>query len=172
MGSWSSAISTSGDDSVGYSSRSPLLPRVELGFYCILRCLRSFLQVPPLPCQRRLKETIMLPWLIKKGLGAWALIPNGRLGIERQAANLFIWGTDANRSMTSRDLVVPIGLVTRARAKKFKDKLNDLIQEVWIQPNSWKPIEHKPRDQQRCINMIQFLKDSSQVYNADDLIPL
>ncbi|XP_031405676.1 uncharacterized protein LOC116214408, partial [Punica granatum] len=38
-------------------------------------------------------------------------------------------GNDANRSTTSRDLVqVPIGPITRARAKKFKDELNGLIQ--------------------------------------------
>ena len=30
--------------------------------------------------------------------------------------------------------------VTRARAKKFKDVLNGLIQELWAQANSWRPI--------------------------------
>ncbi|PKI38840.1 hypothetical protein CRG98_040768 [Punica granatum] len=38
---------------------------------------------------------------------------------------------NANRSTTSRDPVqVPIGPITRARAKKFKNELNDLIQEL------------------------------------------
>ncbi|XP_031288250.1 uncharacterized protein LOC116146966 [Pistacia vera] len=46
-------------------------------------------------------------------------------------------GNDANRSTTSRDLVhVPMGLVTRARGRKFKDVLNGLIQEAWTQANS------------------------------------
>ncbi|PKI47780.1 hypothetical protein CRG98_031830, partial [Punica granatum] len=40
-------------------------------------------------------------------------------------------GNDANRSTTSRDPVqVPIGPITRTRAKKFKDELNGLIQEA------------------------------------------
>ncbi|XP_031393015.1 uncharacterized protein LOC116204832, partial [Punica granatum] len=40
-------------------------------------------------------------------------------------------GNDANRSTISRDPVqVPIGPITRARAKKFKDELNGLIQEL------------------------------------------
>ncbi|PKI61546.1 hypothetical protein CRG98_018042, partial [Punica granatum] len=43
---------------------------------------------------------------------------------------------DANRSTTSRDPVqVPIGPITRARAKKFKDELNGLIQEEEIWPD-------------------------------------
>ncbi|PKI47171.1 hypothetical protein CRG98_032442 [Punica granatum] len=55
---------------------------------------------------------------------------------------------DANRRTTSRDPVqVPIGPITRARAKKFKDELNDLIQEVRAQANSWRPIGHESRDQ-------------------------
>ncbi|GMN66212.1 hypothetical protein TIFTF001_035283 [Ficus carica] len=38
----------------------------------------------------------------------------------------------ANHSTTSRDLVqIPIKPVTRARAKKFKDILNGLIQECY-----------------------------------------
>ncbi|GMN60309.1 hypothetical protein TIFTF001_029401 [Ficus carica] len=70
---------------------------------------------------------------------------------------------DANHNTTSRDPIqVPIGLVTRAQAKKFKDVLNGLIQEFWTQANSWRPIEHDPRVQQRCINMIQVLEESDK----------
>jgi hypothetical protein len=44
---------------------------------------------------------------------------------------------DGDQGTTSKDLIqVPIGLVTRARAKKFKDVLNGLIQELWAQANS------------------------------------
>ncbi|KAH9704886.1 hypothetical protein KPL70_011644 [Citrus sinensis] len=40
------------------------------------------------------------------------------------------------------DLIqVPVGLVTRARAKKFKEALNELIQATSAQSNSWSPIE-------------------------------
>jgi hypothetical protein len=57
--------------------------------------------------------------------------------------------SDGDQGTASKDLVqVPIGPVTRARAKKFKDVLNGLIQELWVQANSWRPIEHDPRGQQ------------------------
>lgn len=55
-------------------------------------------------------------------------------------------GNDGDQGTASKDLVqVPIGPVTRARAKKFKHVLNGLIQELWAQANSWRPIEHDPR---------------------------
>ena len=39
---------------------------------------------------------------------------------------------DTERGTTSRDPVqVPVGPVTRARAKKFKEALNGLIQATW-----------------------------------------
>ena len=46
-------------------------------------------------------------------------------------------GNDVDQGIASKDLVqVPIGLVTRAQVKKFKDVLNGLIQELWAQANS------------------------------------
>ena len=72
-------------------------------------------------------------------------------------------GNDGDQGTASKDLVqVPIGLVTRARAKKFKDVLNGLIQELWAQANSWRPIKHDPRGQQKIITMIQVLEGSDQ----------
>jgi hypothetical protein len=66
---------------------------------------------------------------------------------------------DGDQGTTSKDLIhVPIGPVTRARAKKFKDVLNGLIQELWAQANSWRPIEHDPQRQQRIVTLIQVLK--------------
>jgi hypothetical protein len=71
--------------------------------------------------------------------------------------------TDGDQGTTSKDLVqVPIGPVTRARAKKFKDVLNGLIQELWAQANSWRPIGHDPPGQQRIITLIQVLEGSGQ----------
>jgi hypothetical protein len=62
-----------------------------------------------------------------------------------------------------KDLVqLPIGPVTRARAKKFKDVLNGLIQKLWAQANLWRPIEHDPRGQQRIVTLIQVLEGSGQ----------
>ena len=58
--------------------------------------------------------------------------------------------SDGDQGTASKDLVqVPIGPVTRARAKKFKDVLNGLIQELWAQANSWRTIDHDPRGQQK-----------------------
>uniref|UniRef100_A0A2N9EN15 Uncharacterized protein n=1 Tax=Fagus sylvatica TaxID=28930 RepID=A0A2N9EN15_FAGSY len=75
----------------------------------------------------------------------------------------FISSPDGDQGTTSKDLVqVPIGPVTRARAKKFKDVLNGLIQELWAQANSWRPIGHDPPGQQRIITLIQVLEGSGQ----------
>jgi hypothetical protein len=73
-------------------------------------------------------------------------------------------GNDGDQGTTSKDLAqVPIGQVTRARAKKFKDVLNKLIQELWAQANLWRPIEHDPRGQQRiAVTLIQVLEGSDQ----------
>jgi hypothetical protein len=72
-------------------------------------------------------------------------------------------GNDGDQGTTSKDLVqVLIGPVTRARAKKFKDVLNGLIQELWAQANSWRPIGHDPPGQQRIITLIQVLEGSGQ----------
>jgi hypothetical protein len=68
-------------------------------------------------------------------------------------------GNDGDQGTTSKDLIqVPIGPVTRARAKKFKDVLNGHIQELWAQANSWRPIEHDPQRQQRIVTLIQVLE--------------
>jgi hypothetical protein len=68
-------------------------------------------------------------------------------------------GNDGDQGTTSKDFIqVPIGPVTRARAKKFKDVLNGLIQELWAQAISWRPIEHDPRGQQRIVTLIQVLE--------------
>jgi hypothetical protein len=72
-------------------------------------------------------------------------------------------GNDGDQGTASKDLVqVPIGPVTRAQARKFKDVLNGLIQELWAQANSWRPIEHDPRGQQRIVTLIQVLEGSGQ----------
>ena len=56
----------------------------------------------------------------------------------------------------SNPIQVPNGLVTRARAKKFKEALNGLIQASWAQSNSWRPNEGITHD--KC--MIQTLEVS------------
>ena len=70
-------------------------------------------------------------------------------------------GNDGNQGALSKDPIqVPIGPVTRARAKKFKELLNGLIQEAWARANSWRPIEQDPREPQRIVNLIQVLEGS------------
>jgi hypothetical protein len=82
----------------------------------------------------------------------------------------FIFLCDGDQGTASKDLVqVPIGPVTRARAKKFKDVLNGLIQELWAQANSWRPIVHDPRGQQRIVTLIQVLEGSSQGNNWQEI---
>ena len=72
-------------------------------------------------------------------------------------------GNDGDQDTASKNLVqVPIWPVTRAQVKKFKDVLNGLIQELWAQANSWRPIEHDPRGQQKIIILIQVLEGSIQ----------
>ena len=72
-------------------------------------------------------------------------------------------GNDGDQGTASKDLVqVPIRPVTRAQAKKFKNVLNGLIQELWAQANLWRPIEHDPRGQQKIITLIQILEGSGQ----------
>jgi hypothetical protein len=76
-------------------------------------------------------------------------------------SSLSAYSPIGDQGTTSKDLVqVPIGPVTRARAKKFKDVLNGLIQELWAQANSWRPIEHDPHGQQRIVTLIQVLEGS------------
>jgi hypothetical protein len=76
---------------------------------------------------------------------------------------IYATNLDGDQGTASKDLIqVPIGPVTRARAKKFKDVLNGLIQELWAQANSWRPNEHDPRGQQRIVTLIQVLEGSGQ----------
>ncbi|KAM7486464.1 hypothetical protein LguiA_002473 [Lonicera macranthoides] len=50
-------------------------------------------------------------------------------------------GSSIRIERCSDPIQVPVGPITRARAKKFKEALNGLIQATWAQANSWRPIE-------------------------------
>jgi hypothetical protein len=98
---------------------------------------------------------------------SWVTYWRNKLGIKKRKRKRIILITlsffDGNQGTALKDLVqVPIGPVTRARAKKFKDVLNRLIQELWAQANLWRPIEHDPRGQQRIVTLIQVLEGSGQ----------
>ena len=58
----------------------------------------------------------------------------------------------------SDPILVPIGPVTRARAKKFKDALTGLIRATWSQAIAWRPIEGITSDDQPNKCVIQVLE--------------
>ena len=62
----------------------------------------------------------------------------------------------------SDPIQVPIGLVTRAHAKKFKDALIEQIQVTWSQAIALRPNEGITRDNQTNKCMIQVLEESGQ----------
>ena len=62
-------------------------------------------------------------------------------------ASIRLWNADP--------IQVPIGPVTRARAKKFQNALNGLIQEIWAQASTWRPIDGDERNLQPLTSMIQ-----------------
>ncbi|GMN70074.1 hypothetical protein TIFTF001_039118 [Ficus carica] len=55
---------------------------------------------------------------------------------------------------------VPIGPVTRACAKKFKDALNGLIRATWSQAIAWRPIEGITSDDRPNKCVIQVLEET------------
>ena len=64
--------------------------------------------------------------------------------------------TSAWDEIYSDPIQIPVGPVTRPRAKKFKEVFNGLIQATWAQSNSWRSVEGIPHDE--C--MIQALEVS------------
>jgi len=65
-------------------------------------------------------------------------------------------GNDENEAMSTMEPIqVPTGPVTRSRAKAFKDALNGLVQEVWAQECSLRPIGANQQVPQSWISLIQ-----------------
>jgi hypothetical protein len=63
---------------------------------------------------------------------------------------------DAELRPTSTDLIqVPIGPITRAQAKKFKEALNGLVQELMAEKHTLEPIEEHSCELQNHVNLIQ-----------------
>ena len=70
-------------------------------------------------------------------------------------------GNDANQSTTPKDPIqVPIGPVTRSRAKKFKEVLNGLIQQVCEEANMLGPVMSHNQAQGNLIIMLEAQEDS------------
>ena len=53
---------------------------------------------------------------------------------------------------------LPVGPIIRAQAKKFKETLNGLIQNIWVEVNLWRPKEDALHIPQGWISMIQALE--------------
>ena len=69
-------------------------------------------------------------------------------------------GTSTWDEAYSDPIQVPIGPVTRARAKKFKDALNGLIRATWSQAIAWRPIEGITSGDQSNKCVIQVLEET------------
>ena len=68
---------------------------------------------------------------------------------------------DANQSTTPKEPIqVPIGPITRARAKKFKEALHGLIQHVCEETNKWRPAMSHNQAQGSLITLIKAQQDS------------
>ncbi|GMN70334.1 hypothetical protein TIFTF001_039377 [Ficus carica] len=63
----------------------------------------------------------------------------------------------------SDPILVPLGSVTRARAKKFKDAFMGLIRASWSQAIAWRPIEGIISDNQHNKCVIQLLLNKSNL---------
>ena len=61
----------------------------------------------------------------------------------------------STRAWNTELVQVPIGPVTRARAKKFKESLNGLIQHIWAKDHLCGPNDNSTRDLQGVVSMIQ-----------------
>ena len=65
--------------------------------------------------------------------------------------------SDENQQACKDPLYVPIGLITKARSKKFKEVLNGLIQEIWANSNSGLS-KLGPKEDEGVINLIQAIE--------------
>ena len=70
---------------------------------------------------------------------------------------LFVLTYDENKGAAPRDpLHVPVGPITRARAKRFNEALNGLIQDSWANSELLKS-KMSPLEDQGLINVIMAI---------------
>ena len=128
--------------------RSKLLPRGDRPFQ-ILECINDNAYKLDFPGEYNVSATFNVTDLSSFDVGDdLRANPFQEEGNDEGTTNK--WNADP--------IQVPIALVTRARAKKFKGILNGLIQNIWVEVNSWRPKEDAPRVPQGWISMIQALK--------------
>ncbi|KAE8008528.1 hypothetical protein FH972_005031 [Carpinus fangiana] len=71
------------------------------------------------------------------------------------------------RSWNADPIQVPIGPVTRARAKKFQNALSGLIQGIWGQASTWRLIDGDERNLQPLTSVIQVQESQNGKLGAD-----
>ena len=64
----------------------------------------------------------------------------------------------STRTWNADPVQVPIGPITRARAKRFKESLNGLIQHIWAKDHLCGPNDNSTRDLQGAVSMIQVVE--------------
>ena len=66
-------------------------------------------------------------------------------------------GNDENQLAFKDPLHVPVGTITRARSKKIKKTLNELIQEIWADSNTGH-LKLGPKEDKGVINLIKAIE--------------
>ena len=66
-------------------------------------------------------------------------------------------GNDENQLAFKDPLHVPVGPITRARSKKIKKTLNELIQEIWADSNT-RHLKLGPKEDKGVINLIKTIE--------------
>ena len=66
-------------------------------------------------------------------------------------------GNDENQLAFKDPLHVPVGPITRARSKKIKKTLNELIQEIWVDSNTGH-LKLGPKEDKGVINLIKAIE--------------
>ena len=64
----------------------------------------------------------------------------------------------STRAWNADPVQVPIGSFTRARAKRFKESLNGLIQHIWAKDHLCGPNDNSTHDLQGAVSMIQAVE--------------
>ena len=68
----------------------------------------------------------------------------------------YVYG-DENQQALKDLLYISVGPITRARSKKIKEALNELIQEIWVNSNT-RHSKLGPKEDECVINLIQDIK--------------
>jgi hypothetical protein len=114
--------------------KSKLLPRGD-GQFQVLERINDNAYKLDLPGECNVSATLNVSDLSPFGVGDELDLktnPFQKEGNDEDMAN--------TRSWNANPIQVPIGPIIRARAKKFQNALSGLIQGIWAQASTWRPI--------------------------------